>query len=265
MADKIEIPAKISIKLKDSKSVGISEQFRLFFELKEGINASNAYWTNLLSSESASKTIKDWALDMQRVFSIFHADIDDYLSNTVRNTTLSTSRYREIAGVKLVRNLLDTINAFEAYTESLRLKFPIFATEINKRITPVLTSLTESWNAPSEIKKPLLSRVAHFETEQSYKRRALKALKVITDSDFDFMEFAWDFRNGMHNNFVALKDIHYTLRDERFGLEVEMTFKKGTTLGLPLHPILILSITDRIAFLGKTIIEALEKTQKQPD
>ncbi|MFH1713011.1 MAG: hypothetical protein ABH896_02380 [Candidatus Jacksonbacteria bacterium] len=230
----------------------------LFEELeKDLIKRIEFYKEQEIVAKSVGNKILTTCLNLSnRTYALFRRDISDYLLNTAKKNDVNEQQYYEIAGMKTCRPFLDIINAFEYITEQLYSENKQLKTAIEEKINLDIEAL-EKCDLSKANKRKFIGLVKFNGRTQSKKREIFKKLKLINEEDYQFLSFVWDWRNSMHNNFVAHKNIEYKLKDHGLGIYY-FNFKKGNCTELKEHPKWIVVIIEKIISIMVKIIQNLK-------
>lgn len=161
-----------------------------------------------------------------------------------------------------IQTFLDIINAFELSTNKLIDKNKAINGLLNNRIEKKISIIESSWksevNSKSrDLKKSLISTFNNKRREMKFIRDTLKTNSIIDPLDYKILEFAWDIRNSMHNNFLAIKDMNFS--SPQTSLNYSFEFKKGEELYHPHDLKSFYMITEQIIFIQLRILQRLNK------
>ena len=161
-----------------------------------------------------------------------------------------------------IQSFLDIINSYEQSTIKLLEESESFSKLLRKRIEPKLKLIEESWKEDvsgkaKRIKKELINLYERRTKEMKFIRDTLHKEGIIDDLDKKILEFAWDIRNSMHSNFVAIKDIEFSAPGT--SLNYTFDFKKGQELYHPHDLLSFYSMTEQIIFIQLKILQRLNK------
>ncbi len=241
----------------------IRENIRLFKQLLSEAKGEAEYWGQEILYPKNRRRVIEWAMLMNRSYGIFCNDIEDFIARGIKQPGLSLNQYSELSGMKIVRILLDIINAFEMFNETLRNNSGDYEDELESSIKPQIDSVHINWSKNPRIikdgveKQDIIKLIRRKKNTISFKRKALRNMNLINDDEFEFLNFAWDIRNAMHSNFIAHKEIRYRLTDPRSGLSKEFNYDINQEIGISGHPGWILVITGRISRIMMRIIKEL--------
>ena len=111
-----------------------------------------------------------------------------------------------------------------------------------------------------KLKKSLVRGYRRKLNEMKFIRDTLRQNDIIDELDVKILEFAWDIRNSMHTNFVAIKDIEFSAPGTN--LNYSFQFKKGQELYHPHDLLSFYSITEQIIFIQLNILQYFNNEQR---
>lgn len=161
-----------------------------------------------------------------------------------------------------IQSFLDIINSFEQSMIKLLEENEFFSNLLRERVEPKLNLIEESWKEDvsgkaKKIRKELINLYERRTKEMKFIRDTLHKEGIIDNLDKTILEFAWDIRNSMHSNFVAIKDIVFSAPGT--SLNYTFDFKKGQELYHPHDLSSFYSMTEQIIFIQSKILQRLNK------
>ncbi len=164
-----------------------------------------------------------------------------------------------------IQSFLDIINSYEQSTIKLLEENELFYKLIRERVEPKLNLIEESWKEDvsrkaKKIKKEIINLYERRTKEMKFIRDTLHKQGVIDDLDKKILEFAWNIRNSMHSNFVAIKDIEFSAPGT--SLNYTFDFKKGQELYHPHDLLSFYSMTEQIIFIQLKILQKLNQNNE---
>lgn len=161
-----------------------------------------------------------------------------------------------------IQSFLDIINSYEQSTIKLLDENEYLSKLVLERIAPKLKLIEGNWKKDAtgkakKIKKELINFYERRTKEMKFIRDTLHKEEIIDDLDKKILEFAWDIRNSMHSNFVAIKDIEFSAPGT--SLNYTFDFKKGQELYHPHDLLSFFSMTEQIIFIQFKILQRLNK------
>lgn len=157
-----------------------------------------------------------------------------------------------------IQSFLDLINAFELSTNNLIKENTEIQELINERIEKRIKIIEDSWKSDvnrksKDLKQNLIRDWRRKINEMKFIRDTLFKYKIIDELDKKILEFSWDIRNSMHNNFLAIKDIQFSAPGTK--LNYSFNFKKGEELYHPKDLLSFYSMTEQLVFIQLKIIQ----------
>lgn len=193
----------------------------------------------------------------QTLIRCFLKSIDDYI-------ILSPDQFHFYVGKIAIQHLLEIINKFEQTINNAIATRNDFKELINKRIQKRVETFNANWNdnknkRNKNTKKEILKSFELKIREQSFIRDTLYSNKIINKVDYSILCFAWDIRNSMHKNFVAVKNINFKYTDFTTGVNYTFNYPEGTELYHPGDLLGFLSISFQIHFIMLKILSNFEE------
>lgn len=99
-----------------------------------------------------------------------------------------------------------------------------------------------------------------FIREIQFIRETLHLNGLIDDLDRKVLDFAWNVRNSMHTDFLAIKDIKFSAPGT--SLNYSFDFKKGEKLYHSSDLLSFYLMTEQIIFIQIKILQRLNQTSK---
>ena len=192
----------------------------------------------------------------------------------IQNLIESFDRYRDkpedqisfYIGKIAIQSFLDIINAFEKSTNDLVGENESFSRILNDRIDRKVRLIEDGWkdDAPRKsrkIKADVIDLYRRKVTESKFIRDSLHKTGVIDDLDKRVLEFAWDIRNSMHSNFVAIKDIEFSAPGT--SLNYSFDFRKGQELYHPKDLLSFYMMTEQLIFIQLKVLQHFNGTTSE--
>lgn len=157
-----------------------------------------------------------------------------------------------------IQSFLDIINAYETSTNKLVNSSNDFKSLLESRIQKKVKLVESSWKSDvnsksKDMKKSIINTFERKVFEMKFIRDTLKKEGIIDSLDYRIMEFAWDIRNSMHSNFLAIKDIEFSAPGTN--LNYSFSFKEGEELYHPKDLSSFFSITKQLIFIQLRILQ----------
>lgn len=132
-----------------------------------------------------------------------------------------------------LQSFLDIINVFEQSTSKLVEKNNLISEMLNKRMDKKILLIEESRTKEVNSKTKMLEcdRTKNYirkQNEMKFISETLFINNIIKKLDTQILDFAWDVRNSMHTNYLAIKDMEFSASET--GLNYSFQFKKGQAL-----------------------------------
>jgi len=163
-------------------------------------------------------------------------------------------------GKNAIQSFLDIINSYELSMNKLVNSSASLGELLGQRINEKTALIDESWNASGKSKKlkgTILNSYKNKRYEMKFTRDTLKKHSVFDNLDYKILEFSWDIRNSMHNNFCAIKDIEFSAPGTN--LNYSFSFKKGEELYHPRDLKSFYSMTEQIIFIHHKTLQHFNK------
>lgn len=240
------------IKIKKNELIALGSQLH-----KESTFA-RAY----ISNNKKTKSVISWfkqilSLTIYGTFLIQNLidNFDKYKDKPVEQIDLYTGKIA-------ISSFLDIINAFELSTNQLVNSSIEIQKLLNERIDRRINIIDDSWkpevNKESrKLKKNIKRDLSRKKYEMKFIRDTLYKHKIINELDKRILDFSWDIRNSMHNNFLAIKDISFAAPGS--SLDYVFNFKKGEELYHPKDLLSFYSMTEQIIFIQLKVLEYFDK------
>lgn len=201
----------------------------------------------------------------------------NYETFIIQNLVTTLDNYKKFSeeqiglyiGKIAIQSFLEIINAYELSTNNLVESNEKLQEMLKSRISKKIEIIENSWktevNSKSrDFKKDLITNQRRKNREMNFIRDTLKKNKIIDDLDYKILKFAWDIRNSMHNNFLAISDIKFSA--PQTSLNYSFDFKKGEELYHPTDLKSFYSITEQIIYIQFKILQyfnGVEGVKKQ--
>ncbi len=179
--------------------------------------------------------------------------------------SFSEEQIRFYIGKIAIQSFLDVINIYEKSINKLVNSNEHLSKMIQIRINKKVQILEKSWKTEvnrksRDLKDSLVKSIKRKSFEMKFIRDTLKKNEVIDDLDYDILEFSWDIRNSMHNNFVAIKDIEFSAPGT--SLNYSFSFKKGEELYHPTDLKSFYQMSRQIIFIQFKILQHFNKKEE---
>ena len=213
-----------------------------------------------ISEANDSKVVKEWANSVRSscnygafLIKLLLASIDSYRH-------LSEEQFGYYVGKISIQPFLEIINSYEQILNSLVTNSCELRNLLDSRIDKKTSLVNENWDPYStgkskELKRNLTSLLQRKIFEMAFIRDTLYKNEIIDNVDHEILTFAWDIRNSMHNNFVALKDINFSYPDIKTGKPYYFKFTKGEELYHPDDLVSFQIISEQIFFILLKILQ----------
>ncbi len=157
-----------------------------------------------------------------------------------------------------IQSFLEIINAFEKSTNDLVTQNNHLLEMLQARIVKKTDIIEANWdkNATGKSRKLKLNIIrsqSRKVNEMQFIRETLHNNEIINDLDKKVLDFAWDVRNSMHTDFLAIKDIEFSAPGT--SLNYTFNFKKGEQLYHPHDLLSFYSMTEQIIFIQIKILQ----------
>ena len=191
--------------------------------------------------------------------------LSNYCSFSIRLLLSSIDDYKHLSHEQLglyigkiaIQSFLEIINSFEQITNKFIIENEKFRTLIEKRISEKL-NLLEDWDAKGKSKKLKDSFKSQLKSkihEMAFIRDTLRKEKIIDETDYNVLSFAWKIRNSMHMNFTSIDNIVFKYSDLKTGKVYHFKFIKGQVLYHPDDLVSFYIITEQIIFIMLKILQ----------
>lgn len=167
-----------------------------------------------------------------------------------------------------IQSFLDIINAYEQSTNKLISENKELSGILKARVDSKKAIIEDKWDKDSggkskKIKDDLLRYYDRKIFEMQFIRDSLFQHGIIDDLDKKILEFAWNIRNSMHSNFVAIRDIEFSAPGT--SLNYSFSFKKGEELYHPKDLISFYTMTEQIIFIQIKILQHFNKEKENAE
>jgi hypothetical protein len=235
----------IKVEISNLKKLG-NELYKLVLLSKEFIEKSER-----------SNNVKEWFSSIRSACNFGTFLIQNLVSNFKDYKKYSEQQIGYYVGKIAIQSFLEIINAFELSTNRLVESNPRIQELINERIQKKIGLLENGWKSDvnrnsKDFKKEIENGLRRKNHEMKFIRDTLMKHKIIDDLDYKILEFSWDIRNSMHNNFLAIKDIEFSAPGTN--LNYSFRFKKGEELYHPNDLKSFYSMTEQIIFIQLKIL-----------
>jgi len=175
-------------------------------------------------------------------------------------------------GKTAIQSFLEIINAFEKSTNTLVVESKELKSLLNQRISEKVKIIEKGWrtdvnNASRKLKKSLINTLERKVFEMKFIRDTLNKHKIIDPLDYKILEFAWNVRNSMHTDFLAIQDMEFSAPGT--SLNYSFKFKKGEELFHPSDLSSFYVLTEQIIFIQHKVLQHFngieEKNQEKGD
>lgn len=184
------------------------------------------------------------------------------IQNLIDNLDKYTDKPIEQIGLYIgkiaISSFLEIINAFELSTNNLIAMNSDAQKLLNDRINSRIELIENSWKSDTNrksrnLKKSLINQLENKKHEMKFIRDTFFKNDIIDELDKRILDFSWDIRNSMHNNFLAIKDISFSAPGT--SLNYSFCFSKGEELYHPKDLLSFYSMTEQIIFIQLKIIQ----------
>ena len=191
--------------------------------------------------------------------------IQNLIDNFERYKQKPEEQIRIYIGKIAIRSFLDLINVFELSTKNLVESNTEIQMRLNERIDKRIKIIENSWKSDvnrksKDLKQNLIRDCKRKKYEMKFVRDTLFKHNIIDELDKKILEFSWDIRNSMHNNFLAIKDIEFSAPGT--SLNYSFSFKKGEELYHPNDLLSFYSMTEQIIFIQLKILQFFNREWK---
>ncbi|MEP5610680.1 MAG: hypothetical protein ABJP45_00450 [Cyclobacteriaceae bacterium] len=169
-------------------------------------------------------------------------------------------------GKMAIQSFLEIINAFEQRMNKLVNSSPSLSSLLKERIEKKVEIITKGWKEDAnrksrDFRDDLIKAYERKLFEMKFIRDSLKKEGIIDKLDYKILEFSWDIRNSMHNDFLAIKDIEFSAPGT--SLNYSFAFKKGEELYHPKDLSAFYSMTEQIIFILHKILQHFNKLDEE--
>lgn len=162
---------------------------------------------------------------------------------------------------------LNMINVYEQHMNALVDSNDSLNIMLNTRIDEKIKCLNESWKTDGnrdskKLKVSLVDGLKRKKQEMAFIRQTLRINGVLDKDDESALEFMWDIRNSMHNNYCSIKDIDFAWSDLK-GKKYHFKYNKGEELSHPEGDLMAYtSVADRLVNIHFKTVATLMGTIK---
>lgn len=233
--------------------------------LGEMLHKEAVFARQFIDSGKRPKTEMDWfnAVSSACVYGTF------LIKNLIDSIDSYTDKPEEQIGFYIgkiaIQSFLDIINAFEKSTNDLVEKNDQVSALLKLRISKKVNIIEEGWqlDAGGKSKKMKCELIKSYERkifEMNFIRETFRQNGIIDELDKRILDFAWDVRNSMHANFLAIKDIEFSAPGT--SLNYSFRFKKGQELYHPEDLLSFYTMTRQIIFIQLKILQHFNVKQE---
>jgi hypothetical protein len=234
--------------------------------LGDQLHKELSFAKQFIDSGKKPKNERQWFSSIRDVC-IYGTFLIQNLISTLENyKKLSEAQIGFYIGKIAIQSFLDIINAFELSVNNLISSNSEISELLDKRIQKKIDLIGAGWkeevNSKSrKLKKNIEEIFRRKNREMKFIRDTLKKEKIIDELDYKILEFSWDVRNSMHNNFLAIKDIEFSAPGT--SLSYSFNFRKGEELYHPVDLKSFYSMTEQIIFIHLKILQHFNKHVEQ--
>jgi hypothetical protein len=168
-------------------------------------------------------------------------------------------------GKVAIQSFLEIINAFEKSINDLVCQSSHLSDMLQTRIDKKIQIIETSWDKKStgksrKLKLNIIRTKNSKIREMQFIRETLYLNGVIDDLDRKVLDFAWNVRNSMHTDFLAIKDIKFFAPGT--SLNYSFDFKKGEELYHSSDLLSFYSMTEQIIFIQIKILQRINQISK---
>ncbi len=192
----------------------------------------------------------------------------------IKNLLDTIDSYKELSeeqagfyiGKIAIQSFLDIINSYEQSTNNLVSENDQLSNILKDRIDKKKSIIEENWDKKSggkskKVKEDLLRYYDRKIFEMQFIRDSLFQHGIIDNLDKRILDFAWDIRNSMHSNFVAIRDIEFSALGTSLGYS--FSFKKGEELYHPNDLVSFYTMTEQIISVQIKILQYFNEQAKK--
>lgn len=197
-------------------------------------------------------------------------DVSIHGTFSIQNLIYCLDRYKKFKEDQIgfyiakvaITPFLEIINAFEASTRELintndEIK-ELLEVRVKKRVDIINNCWDRSSNSKSrKLKDDLIVLYSRKKHEMNFIRETMKKESIINDLDKKILDFSWDVRNSMHNNFVAMKDISFSAPGT--SLSFSFDYKKDQELDHQGSLLSYYQMYEQIIFIQHKILQYFNK------
>lgn len=239
----------------------INDQKKNLIELGNKLHSEAMFAKQYLESRNPENE-KKWANSILSVCVYGTFLIKNILDSLESYRDKSEEQIGFYIGKIAIQSFLETINVFERSTNDLVSQNSFLSEMLNFRINEKVRLIEASWDENStgkarKLKNSLIRAQKWKISEMQFIRETMYKNGVIDDLDKKILDFAWDIRNSMHANFVAIKDIEFSAPGTSLGYS--FSFSKGEELYHPVDLLSFYSMTEQIIFIQIKVIQHFNK------
>lgn len=192
----------------------LEKEIKSLKELGNQLNKEAVFSKRFIEKSENPDNEKEWFTSVRSLCIFGTFLIQNLISKIGDYKNYSEEQIGYYTGKIAIQSFLDIINAFELSTNKLvdsNINLNELLDErINKKINAIENGWKEEVNRLSkDLKKEIKTSFKRKKREMKFIRDTLKKHDIIDSLDYKILEFSWDIRNSMHNNFLAIKDIEF--------------------------------------------------------
>lgn len=216
----------------------IEEQKNLLTELGNRLNREVHFAKQIVDKSTNPKIKKNWMNSIVHGGNYCLFQIKILINSLDEFQNLPREQLGFYIGSISIQPLLQIINSYEQSMNKLVDSNKKLSSLIQERIDKKISIIETEWNPESkgkskQLKRSLISSLQQKIREMAFIRDTLKSNGIINQIDWDILKFAWDIRNSMHNNFLAITNIEYNYPDIKTGKRYFFSYKEGDELDHP--------------------------------
>ncbi len=215
----------------------IKNEIKLFTDLGDRLGGEVSSCKKFIKESNHSQIEKEWMSGVMKscnygafLIKLLLASIDEYKH-------LPEEQFGLYTGKIAIQPFLEIINSFEQilnkHTDGNDSLKSLLEDRINKKVEILNKQFTGTSGETKKFKDNLIKQLKMKIHEMAFVRDTLHKHEIIDATDRDILNFAWNIRNSMHNNFCAIRDIDFTYPDIKTRREYHWKFSKGEELSHP--------------------------------
>lgn len=236
----------------------IEKEINNLKELGKQLHKEAVFSKNFIETSKNPDNEKEWFTSIRSLCIFGTFLIQNLISKIGDYKNYSEDQIGYYTGKIAIQSFLDIINAFELSTNKLVDSNTCINELLNERINKKVKIIEDGWKSEvnrksKDLKKEIETSVKRKKREMKFIRDTLKKHNIIDSLDYQILEFSWDIRNSMHNNFLAIKDIEFSAPGT--SINYSFKFKKGEELYHPNDLKSFYSMSEQIIFIQLKILK----------